>query len=57
MGGMVSSKANEEINGFGGGGGGGGVIHTHTELPVLVQLQCHPFLHLLSRNCFLLFVA
>ena len=37
--------------------GGGGVIHTHRELSILLQLQCHPFLHLLSRNCFLLFVA
>ena len=35
----------------------GGVIRTHRELSILVQLQCHPFLHLLSRNCFLLFVA
>ena len=54
---MESSKVNGEINGgvggLGGGvGGGGGVIRTHRELPVLVQLQCHPFLHLLSRNCF-----
>ncbi len=51
---MESSKVNEEING---GGGGGGGIRTHRELPMLVQLQCHPFIHLLSRNCFLLFVA
>ena len=49
---MESRKLNEEIN-----GGGGGGIRTHRELPVLVQLQCHPFLHLLSSNCFLLFVA
>ena len=52
---MESSRLNEEINGGGGGGGGG--IRTHRELPIVAQLQCHPFLHLLSRNCFLLFVA
>ena len=43
---------------WGGGGGGGGGISTHRELPILVQLQCHPFIHLLSRNCFVfLFMA
>ena len=52
---MESSKLNEEINRL--GGGGGGDIRAHRELPILVQLQCHPFLHLLARNCFLLFVA
>ena len=51
MGCMESSRLNEEIK------GGGGRIRTHRELPIVVQLQCHPFLHLLSRNCFLLFVA
>ena len=51
---MESSKVNEETNGV---GVGGGSIRTHRELPILVQLQCHPFINLLSRNCFLLFMA
>ena len=54
---MESSKVIEEIKGVVVGGGGGGGSFAHRELPILVQLQCHPFLHLLSRNCFLLFVA
>ena len=52
-----TKRRNKPFWGDGGGGGGGGDIRAHRELPILVQLQCHPFLHLLARNCFLLFVA